>query len=159
MKYSTSIFLYEDKPTYGLLLKLILVIPVAFLVASIYLWLSGDATGSLALLLEACIIGLIFWFVFPRAYQVYEDHLRIVLGSPFSVKVGFHNVKTIRITSRTSFTVNFVTKITKSYVEIVKKKGLSIAITPTDNDTFVENANRALGQWLKTKGEIRVAQF
>jgi aromatic ring-cleaving dioxygenase len=153
LNYSASILLYQDKPKYGLVVKLILIIPVAFLVGSLYLWLSGDTSGSLALLLEAFIIGLIFWLVFPREYQVYEDQIRIILGGPFSVKVGFQNVKTIRITSRTFFTVNFVTRITKSYVEIVKKKGLSIAITPTANDSFVENANRALGQWLKTKRE------
>ena len=28
------------------------------------------------------------------------------------------------------------------YAEIAKKKGLSIAITPTDNDSFVENTNQ-----------------
>ena len=159
LNYSKNILLYQDRPKYRLLLKLILIIPAAFLAASIYLWSSGDTSDSLALLIEAFIIGLIFWVVFPREYQVYEDHLRIVLGGTFSVKVRFQNIKTIRITSRLFFSVNFVTRITKSYVEIVKRKGLSIAITPTANDSFVENANRALGQWLKTKRETGVAQF
>ena len=156
MNYSTSILLYQDKPKYGLLLKLVLIIPIAFLVGSLYLWLSGDISGSLALLPSAFTSGLIFWLVFPREYQAYEDHLRIVLGGPFSVKVGFQNVKAIRITSRTGLTVNFVTRITKSYVEIVKKRGWSIAITPTVNESFVENANRALEQWLKTQREMGV---
>jgi hypothetical protein len=132
---------------------------VAFLVGSLYLYLSGDTSGSLALLPEAFIVGLIFWLVFPREYQVYEDHLRIVLGGPFSVKVGFQNIKAIRITSRTGLTVNFVTRIAKSYVEIAKKRGWSIAITPTANDSFVENANRALEQWLKTKHATGVTRF
>ena len=158
LTYSTSLLLYQDKPRYGLVLKLIFIVPAAFLLGSLYLYLSNDISGSLALLLEAFIIGLIFWLVFPRDYRVYEDHLRIVLGGPFSVKVGFQNVKMIRVTSRTALTVNFVTRITKSYVEIVKMKGLSIAITPTANDIFVENANRALGQWLKTKRETGVTQ-
>lgn len=153
LNYSTSQLLYQDKPRYGLGLKLTFIIPVAFLVGSLYLYLSGDTSGSLALLIETFIIGLIFWLVFPREYQVYEDHLRIVLGGPFSVKVGFRNVKTIRTTSRTGLTINFVTRIARSYVEIVKKKGWSIAITPTDSDSFVDNANRALGQWLRTKRE------
>jgi len=135
-------------------LKLILIIPAAFLAGSLYFYLSGDVSGSLALLPGALFSGLIFWFVFPRAYQVYDDHLRIALGRPFSVKVRFQNVKTIRITSRTGLTINFVTRITKSYVEIVKKKGWSIAITPTDNDAFVENAHRALEQWARTQPEI-----
>ena len=95
-------------------MKLILLIPVAFLVGSLYLYLSGDVSGSLALLPGALFSGLIFWFVFPREYQVYDDHLRIALGRPFSFKVRFQNVKTIRITSRTGLTVNFVTRITKS---------------------------------------------
>ena len=102
---------------------------------------------------------MIFWLVFPREYQVYEDHLRIVLGGPFSVKVGFQNIEAIRIKSRTGLTVNFVTRIAKSYVEIAKKKGWSIAITPSTNDSLVENANRALEQWLKTKHATGVTRF
>lgn len=151
MNYSKSLLLYQDKPAYGLLLKLIIVItPVALLAASIYVLSLGDGSGGLALLVEAFITGFIFWIVFPRRYQVYEDHVCIVLGGPFSVKVGFDKIKTIEVTSRLTFSVNFVTKLTKSYVEIAKKRGLSIAITPRANDLFVKNANRALSQWVKT---------
>jgi hypothetical protein len=150
MYYSQSVLLYQDKPKYGLLSKLILIIPVILLASGIYLWSTGDVIGSLTLLTEAFIIGLILWFVLPREYQVYENHLRIVLGGPFSVKVGFQNIEAIRITSRVSFTVNFVTRITRSYVEIVIKKGMSIAITPADDESFVEKANLALSQWVKT---------
>jgi hypothetical protein len=150
MNYSQSVLLYQDKPKYGLILKLILIMPVILLASGIYLWSTGDAIVSLALLTEAFIIGLIFWFVLPREYQVYENHLRIVLGGPFSVKVGFQNIEAIRITSRVSFSINFVTRITRSYVEIAIKKGMSIAITPTDEESFVEKANLALSQWVKT---------
>jgi len=151
MNYSKSLLLYQDIPAYGLLLKLLVVImPVAMLVASIYLFSSGDSADGLALLIEAFIIGFIFWVVFPRRYQVYEDHVRIVLGGPFSVKVGFDKIKTIGVTSRQTLSVNFVTKLTKNYVGIAKKRGLSIAITPADNDSFVENANQALSRWLET---------
>ncbi|MFC2043960.1 PH domain-containing protein [Chloroflexota bacterium] len=128
---------------------IIVVIPVAILIGSISLFSSGNNADGLALLFELIIIGLIFWVVFPRRYQVYEDYLRIVLGGPFSVKVGFGNIKTIEVTSKQILSINFVTKLTKNYVEIAKKRGLSIAITPGDNDSFVENTNRALSQWVK----------
>ena len=159
MDYSASLLLHQDKPVYGLILRLVFIFPVAFLAGSLYLYLTGETSGSLALLLEAFIIGLIFWLVFPREYQVYEDHLSIVLGGPFSVKIGFQNIKSVSITTRTGFTVNFATRITRSYVEIAKKKGSSIAITPADNESFVENANRALRQWLKIKGLAGVNQY
>jgi hypothetical protein len=149
MDYSQSVLLHQDKPQYGLFVKLILIIPVILLASSIYLWSTGDVVRGLVLLTEAFIMGLIFWFVFPREYQVYENHLRIVLGGSFSVKIGFQNIEAIRITSRLSFNINFVTRITGSYVEIAKKKGISIAITPTDKESFVEKANSALSQWVK----------
>jgi hypothetical protein len=77
-----------------------------------------------------------------------------VLGGPFSVKVGFQNIEAIRITSRLSFTVNFTTTITRSYVEIAIKKGMSIAITPADKESFVEKANLALSQWVKASAWV-----
>ena len=82
MSFSNKILLYQDKPEYGLLLRFIILIPLAMLVTGILLWVSGEIDGGLALLTEAILMGLIFWFVFPREYQVYEDHLRIVMGSP-----------------------------------------------------------------------------
>ena len=157
MSYSKSLLLYQDKPAYGLLLKLIVVIvPVGFLVTSIYLWFSGENTGGLVMLAEAFFIGLIFWIIFPRRYQVYEDHLRIVLGGPFAVKIGFNRITAVEVTSRIGFTINFVTRITKTYVRIVKRGGLDVAIAPKSSDSFVENANQALGQWSKVKLETGV---
>ena len=150
MSYSKSLLLYQDEPAYGVILKLIIVIvPGMLLAGSIYIWRSGDSYGALVLLVEAFVIGLIFWLVFPRKYRVYEDHVRIVLGGPFSVKVWFDQIKAVEVTSRLAFSVNFVTRVTSSYVAIVKKKGLSIAITPKVSDLFVEHANRALSQWAK----------
>jgi hypothetical protein len=152
--YSQSVLLYQDKPKYGLLLKVVLIVPGILLASSMYLWSTGDAFVGLTLLIEALIIGLILWSVLPREYQVYENHLRIVLGGPFSVKIGFQNIEAIRLTNRLALTVNFATTVTGSHVEIVIKKGMSIAITPADKESFVEKAGQALSQWAKTSGWI-----
>ena len=151
MDYSPGVPLYQDRPQYGLVLKLIPLLPVALAIAGIYYWAAGEATPGLVLLAQALVIGLVLWFVFPREYRVYEDHLRIVLGGPFSVKVGFENLKAVRATSRMSWGVNFVTRITRSYVEIARNKGPGIAITPTVPESFVQEANRALTRWAATK--------
>jgi hypothetical protein len=152
MSRSTSLLLYQDEPAGWFLRLIIVIVPAMLLMVSIYLWSSGERSGGLALLLEAFSIGLIFWIAFPRRYEVYEDHLRIVLGGPFAVKIGFGQIVTTEVTSRTALTVNFATTITKTYVRIVRKRGLSIAITPRSNDLFVDNANRALSQWAGTRG-------
>jgi len=128
--------------------------PLSFLVGSYYLFSSGERDGALALLADALIMSLIFLSVSPRSYQVYEDHLRIVLGGPFSIKIGFDNIKSIEATRRLVFSVNFATRMTGNYVAITPKRGLTIAITPRDNEAFVENANRALGEWIKTSSGL-----
>jgi hypothetical protein len=152
MRYSRSILIVQDEPA-GSLLKLILtIVPLGLLATSIYLWSSGEDDGGAALLIEAMAIGLTFWIILPRGYQVYEDHLRIVLGGPFSVKIGFEDIATIEVTSRTALTVNFTTTMAKTYVIITKKHGLSVAITPKSAYAFVENANLALRRWQDTTG-------
>ncbi|MFC1988313.1 PH domain-containing protein [Chloroflexota bacterium] len=150
MDFSHRLLLYRDRPAYGLILKLIIVVvPVLSLIGSVTLLLSGDSSGAMVLLFETFFIVFIFWAVFPRWYQVYEDHLRIVLGGPFSVKIRFDNIKTITVTSGLSLTANYVTRFTRNPVVIGVKKGLSVAITPQDSDLFIESANSALSRWLE----------
>jgi hypothetical protein len=152
MKRANRLLLYQDEPAYGALLKLIIVIvPALLLAASAYLWSTGESTGGLALLAESLFIGFLFWVIFPRRYQVYEDRLRIALGGPFAVEIGFDQIKVVEVTSRNSLTVNFTTAVTRTYVRIVKKRGLSIAITPRGRDLFVENADRAMTEWVRTR--------
>jgi hypothetical protein len=156
MSDSKSLMVYQDEPASGQFLKLITIgVPAALLALSLYLWTSAKSPGSLVLLVEAFVIGLILWTVIPRRYQVYEDHLRIVLGGPFSFNIGFDQIKAIEITSSAAISVNFVTRVTRTYVRIVRRRGLSVAITPRSNAMFVESANRAASQWAKT-GKLNV---
>ena len=138
-------------------MKLIVgIVPLGLLALSAYLWSSGEISGSIALLAEGIFLGLVFWIVLPRKYQVYEDHLRIVLGGPFAVKIGFETIEKIEVTRRTALTVNLVTTMAMTYVIIVKKHGLGVAITPKSNDLFVESANRAITRWQETTSKSRI---
>jgi len=57
----------------------------------------------------------------------------------------------VRTTSKSSLTLNFVTRITRTYVEIARKNRTTITISPTVAEAFVEEANRALGRWVATR--------
>ena len=148
-----SLKLYEDRPAYGLLLRfIVIVVPGSLLATSFFVWRSGNQTDALWLLGEVAFISLLFWAIFPRSYQVYEDHLRIRLGGPFLVKVGFDNIKSVGIARGLNFGINFATAITKNGVEIVRKRGARINITPRAPEQFVENAERAWKQWQMAQG-------
>ncbi len=148
MKNSKSLLVYEDDPVYGIFLKLIMVlVPTGLLILSVYLWLSGEVSGAIALFAESLLVIVIFWAVFPRKYQIFEDQIRIVLGGPFYVKIGFEKIKAVKVTSGTSLSMNFVTNLATTYVLIIRKSGMDIAITPKNNSLYVENANQAIQQW------------
>jgi hypothetical protein len=69
MSYPKSLLVYQDKPAYGLFLKLIMiVVPAGIFIASIFLWTSDDSADGIALFGESLLVSLIFWLVFPRSY-------------------------------------------------------------------------------------------
>ena len=149
MSYPTNLLLYEDEPVGWIFKFFFVIVTLVLLAGSVYFWVSGDNSSGLTMLVVAFVIGLTFWIVSPRKYQVYEDHLQILLGGPFVVKIGFDQITSIGVTQSKGlhFTVNFTTTIANTYVRIKKKKGLSVAITPKSDVLFVENANRSLRQW------------
>lgn len=148
MKYSKGLVLYQDEPGMGTLLKFItFVVPAILLISSYYLFSSGETEGGQALLLEAFLLPGILLTAMPRSYRVYEDHLRIVLGGPLSIKIGLDKIASVEVTSKQRFSANFSTRLTGKYVALVMKKGMTIAITPKDNEQFAENAKRALREW------------
>ena len=154
MRYSKGLILYRDDPDTGLALRLIsTLVPDSLLILSYVLFSSGERQGGIVLLAETIIFSLILLAVYPRSYEVYEDHVQIALGPPFNfkVRVWFDNIKSIEVTSRLIFSVNFATRMTGKYVSIIPKNGMAIAITPKDSEAFVESANQALGEWLKSR--------
>jgi len=74
--------MYEDMPRYDRISKiLIAAILGAFLVAGIVLLFYAVAAG-ISLFGDTVLVAIIFYFVFPRRYQVFNTKLRIVLGWP-----------------------------------------------------------------------------
>jgi hypothetical protein len=149
MSYPTNLLLYEDEPAGWIFKFFFVIVTLVLLAGSVYFGVSGDNASGLTMLVVAFVIGLTFWIVSPRKYQVYEDHLQILLGGPFVVKIRFDQITSMGVTQSKGlhFTVNFTTTIANTYVRINKKKGLSVAITPKSDVLFVENANRSLRQW------------
>jgi hypothetical protein len=148
MSYPTNLLLYEDEPAGWIFKFFFVIVTLVLLAGSVYFLVSGDNASGLTMLVVAFVIGLTFWIVSPRKYQVYEDPLQILLGGPFLVKIRFDQITSMGVTQSKGlhFTVNFTTTIANNYVRINKKKGLSVAITPKSDVLFVENANRSLCQ-------------
>jgi len=142
----TSILIYEDKPKYDLWLKLILggVLALTFILGVIFIY--QDTEAAIVMFGVTLFDALLFKVVLPRRYQIFEDRLKILMGGPFAINISFSNIEEARPASgRKAFAYNglrFATS-TRHVVEIVRKKGLNIVISPRNGDMFLEQLNQA----------------
>lgn len=145
---------YEDTPRYDWWLKLALGVPLLLLLgAGIALWFE-DSEASLIIFGVTVFDTILFSAIFPRRFQIFEDRVRIVLGGPFAFSLSLCNIKEVRQVSGShalaSSNIRFATS-THNVVEIVRKKGTSVLISPAHADTFLELVNQAIASISKSR--------
>lgn len=141
--------LYKDTTHKDIWLKLVLAIPVIIiLVPALYYLMNNDTRTAYEMLVVAGVIVLVIWLVIPRQYLVFDSKLKIVLGGPFSFTVHFNTIKAARIPKGTTFGINFPSSLSsKHVVEIIRKRRMSVTITPNDRDLFLKMLEKALNDW------------
>jgi hypothetical protein len=109
--------------------------------------LSEDIGAALAMFGVTLFDALLFKSILPRRYQIFQDRVRIVLGGPFALNIPLSNIRQARQASSSKafayWGFRFATS-THYVVEIVRKKGLSLVISPASGDMFLEQLNQAL---------------
>jgi hypothetical protein len=138
---------HEEKAEYSSWLIYLLALPIGLVLAAIVFGVNRDLQPALVFLAEAGIFSLIFYFLAPRKYQIYQDRLKIVLGSPFSIDL---RLSTIREATRSSGSkayafsgVRFATS-SRFVIEILRDKGLNYVISPQNGQLFLEQLNLAM---------------
>jgi hypothetical protein len=155
-----ELVIYEDSPEYDLWVKILLgLAPVALLVLGLLIYqgvLPSESeaeakTGAIILFAATAFILLVYWAILPRRYQILEDRIKIVLGGPLSLGIPFGNLETAKETKGLAhFGIGFATSVNR--VEIMKRRGTSVLISPGNRDLFLQNLNRALSDWRKGQG-------
>jgi len=143
---TTSSIIFEDTPRYDLWLKLILGGVLALTLVLGILFMYRDTEAAIVLLGITLFDALLFWAIMPRRFQIFEDRLKILLGGPLAVNIQLSNIAEAKpASSRKVFFYwgsRFATS-TSNVVEIVRKKGLNLVISPKNADIFVERLNQA----------------
>jgi hypothetical protein len=141
------ILIHEEKAEYDQWLKVLYIIPLGLLVGAIILASYHDMEAFLALLGEAIVVTLIFYFVMPRKYQIFQDKVNIVLGSPFTISIPLTTIKEAKHSKGSKAYVysgvRFATS-SRYVVEIVRNKGMNYVISPQNGDLFLEQLNQAI---------------
>jgi hypothetical protein len=146
----TESLIHEDRPQQDVWLRLILFGVLGLTLVLGIVFLEIDRAGAKAMFGVTAFDALLFNFILPRSYQIYSNRLVIVLGRPFKMTIPYANITTVRKVSGSnalgSGGIRFATS-TKFVVEVTRRKGLSVIISPSDGEIFLEQ----LGQAMKTR--------
>ena len=138
---------YEDTPRYDPWIKLLLggILLLTFVPGIVLLFV--DIIGAWIMLGTTLFDGLLFGAILPQRFQIFEDRLRIVLGGPFAFNIPLSDIKEARLASASQTLIywglRFATS-TRGAVEIVRRRGLSMVISPSNADMFVEQLQQML---------------
>ena len=153
--------LFEDEAKYDLWLKIILAGSIVVLVA-LGIMFSVDAysrdiipeepeedsrIGAMVLFVSAVFVFLVYRAVLPRKLYILRDKIRIK-SSFFAYNIPFSKIESYARVK--GFPVgNFLISSTslKNQIEIFRKAGLRIRISPSRLDFFLEALDRAVKDW------------
>ncbi|MCJ7579536.1 MAG: hypothetical protein MUP98_03265 [Candidatus Aminicenantes bacterium] len=154
---------FEDEVKYDLWLKIILVGSIVVLIA-MGIMFSVDAysrdilpeepmedskIGAIILFVSAVFVFLVLRAVLPRKLFILRDKIRIN-SSFFSFIIPFSRIESYD--KATGFPIgNYLISSTslKNQIEIFRKSGLRIRVSPCHMDLFLEALDRAVKDWVQ----------
>ena len=150
------VLLYETPGHKDKWLKTILLVPVIIIIIpGLFALVDGDMASAVGMLGVAAFVALVMLFIIPRKYCIFDDRIKILFGGPFAFSIPFSTIETAQIPHRVWISINLPSSLSSSHaVQIVRKKRMSVIITPHDRLAFLENLNIALRKWLQYRGGV-----
>ena len=142
----TSNLLFEDTPKYDLWLKLILGGILALTLILGIVSINQDTEAAIVMFGITLFDALLFKAILPRRFQIFEDRLKILLGGPLAINIPLPNIAEAKPASGRKVFVYWGSRFatsTRHVVEIVRRKGLNLVISPAHDDMFLEQLNQA----------------
>jgi hypothetical protein len=138
---------YEDAPRYDRAQFVLLAVIIASTLVPAIVLLFFELEGAAAMFGVTLLDALIFHLVFPRRYQVFNTKLRIVMGWPLHWDIKLSTIKEAHPAPGISTWIYSGVRLATSSataVEIVRKKGMGVIISPSDRQMFLEQLNHAV---------------
>lgn len=138
--------LFEDKPAYNSLTRWMLGIVIASTLVIGLVLIPFDILGTWIMFGATALIALLLWFTMPRRFLVYEDRLTIKQGGPFAIHIFYPDMIRVHEADREETWSYWGLKLatsSKYVVEIERKNGLGILISPSSEREFIEQVNMA----------------
>jgi hypothetical protein len=110
-----------------------------------------EAVFKSILVLTLFIMLVIHYALMPTRYQIYNDGIRIVRGWKFHFDIPFGNIYNVTVAKSNDLgflNLNFINSFSSDDIlQITRKHGAKVNITPLDRKPFLEHLTKALNDW------------
>ncbi len=110
--------------------------------------LAADEFQWAGVMLGMTVLALLaLWSVSPRAFELWPDRIRVVLGWPWGVNIPLNTIAEVlpppNLAAWMRWGAGFATSF-KTPVQIKRTKGMAIVLSPETPAEFIEGVRRAL---------------
>jgi hypothetical protein len=143
---SGDIPIYEDRPKYDKSLKVLLVSILALTLVPGLICIPVNIELALSLIGVTAFDGLLFAVIIPRSYQIFEGRIRIKLGGPLAINIPMEDIKEVKRAGGSEAFIYWGIRLatsTSTVIEIVRRKGMNVVISPRDDDMFLDQFEQA----------------
>lgn len=125
----------------------LIAVPLLPLVRAGFLVAAEEFQSAWVMLVVTGLVLLVLWSMLPRAFELWPDRIRIILGWPWGLNVPLNAIAEVRpapgvapwITLGAGFATSF-----KTPVQIRRTKGMTIVLSPNNPVEFMEGVRKAL---------------
>jgi len=147
---------HEDRPGTDIWFKLIFLLPVVLLLVPAFVLYGTDGRSATGILYgagaTAAVMAALYFLILPTRYSILNDKLKITFRGPFTFNIPFSTIAAIRDGQWSTVGINLPTRFSqKDVLEIVRKKRMTVTITPADKREFTANFHKAFEDWKKGK--------
>ena len=142
--------IYEDSPKTDVWMRLIVFLPSSLLVSTALFIPPKDQAAAVFMIFFAILLAAIIFCIIPVKYCIFDSKIRIGFRGPVYFDIPYETVMTVRRSSRSTVGINLPANMSQANaVEIIRKKRLAVAITPTDQQVFIGYFEEAFNTWQK----------
>lgn len=123
------------------LLPVLAIVPILPLARAAFLLDDGEAGLASGLLVIAALGSSALWAILPRAFELWPERVRIVLGGPFSFSIELNSIERVesapgvRAVMPIKWGAIFATSFTTT-VRLKRARGVSYMVSPKDPAGF-----------------------
>ncbi len=154
----TGQMLSRFKPRYDKWLwPVLMALPLLPLVRAGFLVAADEFQSAWVMLVVTGLVLLVLWSMLPRAFELWPDRIRIILGWPWGLNISLNAIAEVRpapgVASLITLGAAFATSF-KTPVQIRRTKGMTIVLSPDNPVEFMESVRKALAN---ARGDVHQA--